>query len=82
MAVFNNWPWAKYANDLNLSWILKETKYAVDKVNEFQVFIDDNLEKYIEQYVLENLDKFILTASYIEADKTIVLQMEANNENS
>lgn len=82
MALFNNWPWAKYANDLNLSWILKETKYSVDKVNEFQVFIDDNLEKYIEQYVLENLDKFILTASYIEADKTIVLQMEANNENS
>lgn len=82
MALFNNWPWAKYANDLNLSWILKETKYAIDKVNEFQVFIDDNLEKYIEQYVLENLDKFILTASYIEADKTIVLQMEANNENS
>lgn len=50
MALFNNWPWAKYANDLNLSWIIKE----ITKVIQEQVLLHGEIDDMKEE--LDNIE--------------------------
>lgn len=75
--------WDEYPNsnvhELNLDWIIKKTFECIHKVNELEVYVKDKIDTYIEQYVVENLDKFILNASYVEETKTIKLNMEEVN---
>lgn len=74
MGVFEHFPYTNF-QDLNLNWVIGTVKELSEEVKALDYYIKNEIDDYIRKYLLENLDKFILEASYIEETKTIKLEM-------
>ena len=71
--IWNEYPYAN-VHELNLDWILEQVKNGNIKIKELEDIVNNKIDMYVQEYVAENLSRFLLGAMYIEERTAIKLQ--------
>lgn len=85
MALYEQFPYTNF-HEMNLDWIVKAMLEALkdyeklseetkEQIAELENIINTEIVQYIEQYVDDHLAQFVLTASYDEPTRTIVMNV-------
>ena len=73
--MYRRYPYTNF-HDINLDWIIKQVQDLTNRVKELYFIINNKIELYVEQYVKENLSKFVIEASYDEANTAIKIELK------
>lgn len=85
MALYEQFPYTNF-HEMNLDWIVKAMLEALkdyeklsedtkEQIAELEDIINNEIVQYIQQYVDDHLAQFVLTASYDEPTRTIVMNV-------
>lgn len=74
--IWNEYPYSN-VHELNLDWILKQVLEGKIKIEEFEKILSElDIEKLVDDYIKEYLDKLLIEATYIFETKSIKLKAE------
>lgn len=74
--IWNEYPYSN-VHELNLDWILKQVLEGKIKIEEFEKILNElDIEKLVDEYIKEYLDKLLIKATYIFETKSIKLKAE------
>lgn len=74
--IWNEYPYSN-VHELNLDWILKQVLEGKIKIEEFEKILSElDIEKLVDEYIKEYLDKLLIEATYIFETKSIKLKAE------
>ena len=70
MPFFDQFPYTNF-HEINLDWIIKTVKLCVQKIQELDQRVNEELEQEVVIYINEHMATFLLTAAYVEAEEAI-----------
>ena len=73
MAIYDNFPYTN-VHEMNYDWIIKTVKKLGIDVKDLADIVNNKIDKYVKEYIENNLSRFLLGAMYIPERTCIKLQ--------